>query len=337
MVCLKDRRLPVQTGSPLSENSSHLNHITMTSPSKAIVLVVAVLVAILAGCFKPNKDREHSASLEVENSTLVNPPTGRLAIVADGNSPDPDDIGATAVMFGLLNKTGLSDRLVHLSHSCDLDPFRNKGIQKIDAQNELRRQQKLHALCSEGISLYGPFNNLADYFNCRTDQEAAIEDLRNAINASTEANPLWIVEAGEPDIIGYALQKADASKIEYVHVISHHPANDNSGDVFSWAEILAFGVAEHQIGDQNVGLQAAINQWDWARDHSEPGIAWIWENLNYAEQDGVVAFQENKFDCSDAGMIYWWMSGADVGGSRTSTPAEMKELLQWHARVKVSR
>lgn len=76
-----------------------------------------------------------------------------------------------------------------------------------------------------------------------------------------------------------------------------------------------------------MGLQAIVDQWDWAKGHSKPGIAWVWENLNYAEGDGVVFFQENKFDCSDAGMIYWWITGADEGGNKTSTPLEIKDLL----------
>lgn len=299
----------------------------MTAPNRTILFLVTVLVATFAGCSKPYETNSHTLSMETETSLLLNPPAGRVAIVADGNSPDPDDIGATAVMLGLLNKAGLNDRLVHLSHSCDLDPFRNKGRQKIDAPNELRRQQKLHALCAEGISHFGPFHNLADYFNCRTDQEAAVDDLITAINASNETSPLWIIEAGEPDVIGYALQASNASKHAYVHVVSHHPANDNSGDFFTWAEILEFGITEHQIGDQNVGLQTAPLAWDWAKDHDEPGIAWIWENLNYAEQDGVVDFQDNKFDCSDAGMIYWWITGANVEGNKLSTPAEIKTLL----------
>lgn len=258
---------------------------------------------------------------------LLVPPAGRLAIVADGNSPDPDDIGATAVIFGILSKAGFNDRLVHLSHSCDLDPFKNGGNQTIDSDNELRRQNKLHALSDEGIALFGPFPNLVDHYNCRTEQTAAVNDLRDAINASSAADPLWIIEAGEPDIIGYALQAADVSKTQYVHVVSHHPANDDSGDFFTWQQILDFGVTEHQIGDQNVGLQTAISPWDWAENHSEPGIAWIWDNLKYAEQDGVVGFQTNKFDCSDAGMIYWWLTGANLGGNKTSTPTDIKDLL----------
>lgn len=263
-------------------------------------------------------------------TSLIRPPAGRLAVVADGNSPDPDDIGATAVIFGILNRAGLNDLLVHLSHSCDLNPFLNGGNQSIDAADEQRRQDKLHALCGEGVSFYGPFSNLADYYNCRTEQAAAVDDLKNAINASSADDPLWIIEAGEPDVIGYALQAADASKRQFVHVVSHHPANDNSGDFFTWQQILHFGVSEHQIGDQNVGLQVLISSgaWDWAEGHPKPEISWILEQLKYAEQDGVVGFQTNKYDCSDAGMVYWWITGGPNRGDRNSTPAEIRNLLQ---------
>ena len=259
--------------------------------------------------------------------TLVNPPNGRLAIVADGNSPDPDDIGATAVIFGLLSAAGQNERLVHLSHSCDLKPFKTKAKQTIDATNEKRRQEVLHQLCVDGIAHFGPFPNLKSHFNCRADQVGAVNDLRDAINASTADDPLWIIEAGEPDIIGYALQAAEASKLEFVHVVSHHPANDDSGDFFTWKQILAFGITEHQIGDQNAGLKTAVQAWDWAKNHPNEGIAWIHGRLEYAEQDGVVKFQANHFDCSDAGMVYWWLTGADQGGNKNATPAEMKTLL----------
>ncbi|QEG22887.1 Arylsulfatase [Mariniblastus fucicola] len=252
----------------------------------------------------------------------VRPPTGRLAIVADGNSPDPDDIGATAVMFGLLKATNLQDRLVHLSHSCDLKP-----TDRISAADELRRQQVLDQVCREGVEQFGRFNNLAGFFNCRTQQKAAVEDLRKAISESTEENPLWIIEAGEPDIIGYALEAADASKTKFVHVISHHPANDNAGDFFKWQQILDFGVHEHQIGDQNVGLKTETSQWDWAQSHDDAKLKWIWKQLAYAEQDGIVKFQTNKFDCSDAGMLYWWITGANNGGDAHATPAEIKAML----------
>ena len=253
----------------------------------------------------------------------IQPPAGRLAIVADGNSPDPDDIGATAVMFGLLHATDLQSRLVHLSHSCDLKP-----TSRIPAADELRRQQVLGQICRDGVSQFGPFPNLAASFNCRTQQQAAVNNLRDAINRSSKADPLWIIEAGEPDIIGFALRAAKPAKRAFVHVVSHHPANDNAGDFFSWQQILNFGVREHQIGDQNVGLQTGVKVWDWAKTSSNPRMQWVWKQLAYAEQDGVVKFQTNKFDCSDAGMVYWWITGASTGGNKHATPVEIAAMLR---------
>ncbi len=273
--------------------------------------------------------------IEFSTSTeLIKPPAGRIAVIADGNSPDPDDIGANAVILGLLKGAGLQDRLVHFSHSCDLDPFTNPGRQKIDVTNELRRQKKLHALSGEGIGFFGPFPNLSNYFNWRTEvvgdyNPMALNDLRDAINASSASDPLWIIEAGEPDVIGYALNAAMPSKRQYVHVVSHHPANDNSGDFYTWQQILDFGITEHQIGDQNVGLQVRISSghWDWIEGHSNPAMVWILNQLKYAEADGVVGFQSNKYDCSDAGMVYWWISGATEGGNKHATPNEIKNIL----------
>lgn len=256
-------------------------------------------------------------------SSIVRPPASRLAIVADGNSPDPDDIGATAVILGLLKASDLNDRLVHLSHSCDLKP-----TTRIPPEDELRRQQVMSQVCRAGIRLFGPFNKLSKVFNCRTQQRAAVQDLRNAINDSSPSNPLWIIEAGEPDIIGFALESADASKRQFVHVVSHHPANDNAGDFYSWQQILDFGVQEHQIGDQNVRLKTKIAEWDWAKEHKQESIRWIWQQLAYAEQDGVVKFQTNYFDCSDAGMVYWWITGGDQGGNKHATPSEIAEILK---------
>lgn len=254
---------------------------------------------------------------------LVRAPVGRLAVVADGNSPDPDDIGATAVMFGLLNAADLRERLVHFSHSCDLKP-----TTRIPAADELRRQKVMQKICTEGVDAFGPFPNLAEFINCRTRQRAAVNDLRDAINDSSGSNPLWIIEAGEPDIIGFALRAAEPKKRRHVHVVSHHPANDNAGDYFSWQQILDFGVQEHQIGDQNVGLQTKPNKWDWAKGHRDSQMRWIWKQLAYAEQDGVVKFQTGKFDCSDAGMVYWWITGASDGGNKHATPVEIAAMLQ---------
>jgi hypothetical protein len=286
---------------------------------------IVVAGFILTAC---NPASTTSRQTEPEPLQHINLPNGTLAVVIDGNSPDPDDIGATPVLLALLNKANAADRLVHISHSCDLDPFRNKARYQIDPENESRRQRVLDSSINRALNVFGPFENVENLFNCREEQQAAIRDLTLAINSATADKPLWIIEAGEPDVIGYALQKSEVNKRQYVKVVSHHPANDNSGDYFTWQQILDFGVEEYQIGDQNVGLQTPINAWDWAKDSNDDGISLIYEMLEYAEQDGIVPFQAGKFDSSDAGMIYWWITGADNGGNKQATPDDIKLTLK---------
>ena len=94
---------------------------------------------------------------------------------------------------------------------------------------------------------------------------------------------------------------------------------------------------EHQIGDQNVGLQTGVSPWDWAKTHERKGIQWIWKQLAYAEQDTVVKFQADKFDCSDAGMVYWWLTGSNNGGIKHATPTHIRALLLRTTKDSVSR
>ena len=71
------------------------------------------------GKYNKHLSTPHPKKMEITKWT-IKPPLGRIAIVADGNSPDPDDLGGTAVSIALLRASGLENRLVHYSHSCDL-------------------------------------------------------------------------------------------------------------------------------------------------------------------------------------------------------------------------
>ena len=264
-------------------------------------------------------------------ATPIRPPAGRIAYVADGNSPDPDDLGGTAAALAMLRAAGLADRLVYCAHSCDL--VRAKNISEAD---ELRRQKLLQTVCEGTASRWGGFDDLT-FWNCRTQQAETINRLTDQINASSEADPLWIVEAGEPDIIGYALEAADPKKLPFVKILTHHPANDDSGDYFKWQQILNFGIEVVRIPDQNGydahigrGLQRPLWAFHWMRDHKDPRIEWIWQQGLIAEQDGVVKFQTGKFDISDAGMIFYWITGANTttAGYRQPTVHDVRELLE---------
>lgn len=256
------------------------------------------------------------------SAQTINPPKGRIAVVADGNSPDPDDLGGTAVTLALLRSAGLENRLVHYSHSCDLI-----GDDRISKKAEKERHHLMQLSCDVTARRWGGFEHLT-FYDALWQKKEAIKDLCKAINESTADNPLWIIEAGEPDIIGMALKKALKKKRKFVKVISHHPANDNAGDFFKWQEILDFGVEEVRIPDQNTKLKVKLEQWDWAKNHSDDRVEWIWIIGKIAEIDNIVKFQKGKWDCSDAGMILYWITGANTNnGLKQGTVADMKNIL----------
>lgn len=255
-------------------------------------------------------------------SQNINPPKGRIAIVADGNSPDPDDLGGTAVSIALLRASGLENRLVHYSHSCDL--VRDDRISK---EAEKERHHLMQIACDMTARRWGGFEHIT-FYDAIWQKEETINDLCWAINASTDEDPLWIIEAGEPDIIGMALKKTPKEKHKFVKVVTHHPANDNAGDFYSWQQILDFGIEEVRIPDQNINLKLNHEEWDWAKDHNDPRMRLIWSIGNIAEIDNIVKFQKGKWDCSDAGMVLYWITGANVNnGSKQGNMEEVKKIL----------
>lgn len=271
------------------------------------ILLILIAIALL-----------HSANAQVK----INAPKGRVAIIADGNSPDPDDLGGTAISIALLRAAGLEDRLVHYSHSCDLI-----RVDRISEAAERERHALMQTSCDVTARRWGGYEKLK-FLDAKWELEETINDLRDAINASTEDNPLWIIEAGEPDIIGFALEASKKEKHKYVKLVTHHPANDEAGDFYKWEEILAFGMEEVRIPDQNVDLKVDLDKWHWARDHTDPRIQWLWLVGKIAEVDDVVEFQKGKWDCSDAGMVLYWITGANVyGGLKTGTVEDVKSVL----------
>jgi hypothetical protein len=251
----------------------------------------------------------------------INPPKGRIAIVADGNSPDPDDLGGTAISLSLLRASGLENRLVHYSHSCDLIV-----MHRISEAAEKERHAMMQTTCDGTARRWGGFDHIT-FFDAKWQIDETVKDLCKAINGSSENDPLWIVEAGEPDVIGLALDATPKEKHKFVKVITHHPANDNAGDFYKWQEILDFGVEEVRIPDQNINLKVDEVQWDWAKNHDDDRIQFVWLMGKMAEVDDVVTFQKGKWDCSDAGMILYWITGANVNNGLEQGSVEVVKTL----------
>ena len=231
---------------------------------------------------------------------------GRLAVVADGNYRDSDDICATPVSLALLKCFGLDDRLVHYSHSCDLIPGPNDP-------GGADREEEMQISCDGSDLRWGPFENVNKYYNCITERSAMVQDLKNAINTSTASDPLWIVEAGEPDVIYDAMVAASSSARANVFIITHHPAND-AGDNHDLSDIEALpgyvSSNTRRIPNQNPLLKKPLAQWHWARDHTDTRIQWLWERGYHAQTPQMnYTYIVGDFDCSDAGMVYFWATG----------------------------
>lgn len=235
---------------------------------------------------------------------------GRIAVVADGNYRDSDDIAGTPISLAILKALDLENRLVHYSHSCDLVPGANDP-------GGAFREAEMQISCDGTASRFGGFDHIT-FFNCQSQKAATIADLKDKINDSSETNPLWIIEAGEPDIIWEAVNMAEASKREFIFMITHHPAN-NRGDTYDLSDVMALGIPStnlKSIPDQNTLLKKPLSDWHWARDHTNSRINWLWDR-GFLAQTTAMNYPAivGKFDCSDAGMIYYWAtikSGGDV-------------------------
>lgn len=232
---------------------------------------------------------------------------GRVAVVSDGNYRDPDDLCATPISLAILHSEGLANKVVHYSHSCDLE----------GTGDPTAREAAIQEGCDGTALRWGPFPNVAKFYNCRTEQANTVIDLKNAINASTADDMLYIVEAGEPDIIYFAMEAALQARREHVRVITHSEVNDTTGDFYQLADVEALpGVSESlvmRIPDQNKNLKKKLADWYWARDHQDPRINWLWER-GYESQLAKWDYAAivGNFDCSDAGMVWFWATGDEA-------------------------
>jgi fibronectin type 3 domain-containing protein len=260
---------------------------------------------------------------------------GRIAISSDGNEHDHDDWAATPFTLALLAAKGLQDKLVlytysdHVWGSDDEHPA-GSNTTAIGARAEMR----ISAL--EGADQFGFARNR--FIEAVGNPEAAYNAMRDAINASTASDPLFIIGAGPMHVIGEAINRAQLSKRQYVTLISHSTWNNNHahGTSWTWAKIeTSFKNAAGgnlkmvKIDDQNGGtgydgMRAVKSKFDWirtstARNHSAY-ISGSWDWL-YSRQETCV--KNGEFDPSDAGMIIYLLTG------KTKTePSDARTIME---------
>ncbi len=237
-------------------------------------------------------------------------PGGRIAISSDGNYHDRDDIAATALSIALLAKADLQDNLVYYGHSDHIWDTHKK------------REEEMRVSSEETAKLYGGFDKSA-FHNAKSETTAAVNALTEQIDASSKDDILWLIGAGPMEVIGKAIQKSDTTQRKYVYVISHskwnnrHAARDHGG--YDFKDFEEMGVNPIQIKDQNAGTDRPYEEYGWMRDADDPKLNWLWKR-------GVLAGKK-KFDPSDAGMVYWLITGGPDGGDEKANPEKFRKFL----------
>ncbi|MDZ8119144.1 RICIN domain-containing protein [Pontiella agarivorans] len=257
---------------------------------------------------------------------------GRIIFTIDGNNHDPDDYGATPAALAMIAAKGLQDKTTLLIHS---DHYW--------ASDKQATRAEIQASVAGSVELFGfTGTRVIDAVGNVNQAENA---MRDEILASTADDPLYIILAGMTEIMGAALNKAqaiDASSLAHVRVISHsgqnekHSVKDEIG-IWNWptlkSHFAADGVVFDHIDEQNkktsktegFGTHAASSSgdsywpsWYFLRDynaHSESinrAIQFIYEQMEIS----------GKSDISDAGMTYYLFTADAQGG-----PSDLKLIL----------
>ena len=240
---------------------------------------------------------------------------GRIAYSADGNHNDPDDWFASPVALAIFAEAGLKDRLVHFDYNCIL-PLNDPKFEQTHAESVLG-----------AVERYG--YDRSRFFDCRKDLDRAVSHLAAAINASSADNPLWFIIAGPMEVPYLGIQKADPTKRQFVHCISHSRWNDGFARGYTFTHtkrsVIEQDVRWIQIRDQNPLLSTSpykrrardeeCRPYHWMRDSQDAKVRWLWERM----------LVSTRPDPSDAGMA-WFL----VTGDEECDPAKLQRVLDQH-------
>ena len=211
---------------------------------------------------------------------------GRIAISADGNDHDRDDIGATPMGLAILAQAGLQNKLVHYDY--------NSHIWGNDTYDQ-KRDMTESTLGAASRFNFGKGN----FISAIDETNKAEKSIADAINESSASNPLYIIAAGPMAVVGEGIKRSDEDKRKYVTVLSHSDWNDDHQHNGSLTAdyIKQTSVKFIKIKDQNASLRRDWSGWDWLKNHADINLRWVYERMQVAMRP--------RADVSDAGLIWY--------------------------------
>ncbi|MEM0991768.1 MAG: hypothetical protein AAF847_05510 [Bacteroidota bacterium] len=284
--------------------------------NKKLIGVLLLLISII-----PN--------LIIAQTTKYN--QNRIACSADGNAQpdlaytgkynyaDPDDWGATPAALAMLAKMDLQDKLVHYSYN---------NFMPSPPHTTVRNYMKEGV---DGAISRWDFNKKI-FFDVGEKQKKAIKHLKKELEKSTAENPLFFINMGPSEFlyqsVKLVVEGKKAEALSHVYIISHSNYNDNHlrrPDHHTINDVITLsGNRLHfeRIKDQNNKKNpdkgwSSLHDWsvwDWLKNHEDPDIAWIWKSMK--------KHKEKRADISDAGMVYYLLTGDEDGN-----PSKFKAFL----------
>jgi hypothetical protein len=240
---------------------------------------------------------------------------GRIAYSADGNHNDPDDWIASPMALAILAEAGLADRLVHFDYNSILTAT-DPAWEATNAEGILGAAER-----------YGYDKSL--FVDCRSDRDAAIAAIANAVNDSAADDPLYLIIAGPMEVPYLGIQKSDPAKRRFVYTISHSRWNDGFAAAYKFTVTKRSVIDEEilwvQIRDQNALLSFGrygtpsppdeFQPYFWMRDSRDDNVLYLWKRM----------LASTRPDPSDAGMAYFLATGDDQ-----CNPKKLRRLLEDH-------
>jgi hypothetical protein len=164
------------------------------------------------------------------------------------------------------------------------------------------------------------------FFDAHANTSSAVKHLSACINQSNASSPLIIIVGGPMQTVGMALAASDPAARKFVTIISHStwndihakvsgPAEGLTGTTYSFNDLGALGAHLLHIRDQNQTIRQPYSAYSWLRESPDPRLQWLW-------QGGQVS-GKNTFDCSDAGMVFFALTGDE-----NPSPEKVRALLR---------
>ena len=256
---------------------------------------------------------DQSAGVPPDPGPTPTPGAFRVAVSADGNQHDADDWHASPMILALLHRAGLTNQLVHFDY--------NNHLGSSSASMASTHKSHINTLAGQlGYSQSVLFDDQANL-------SGAVANLASAVNASSANNRLILICAGPMEVCWRGLDAANASKEQYVTVISHSNWNDNHQDTpqmsHTWSSIKNdFDVLAHHINDQNPpAFKSTCGEWNWLKQIPNYGTS-LYSTMCTGSKAG---------DGSDAGMAWYVIkkNGQITGtsGSMSPTMAQVKSFF----------